>query len=102
MKWRTGQSDNKVNLDFIVTRLLYVFLPAMVEIPRVTPIESSICVPWRTEQSETECYHKRNKQTEEYVIFDEDLRLSRFYLIPQNLCFSFRRVIPVKSSFITV
>lgn len=27
------------------------FLPAMVEIPRVTPIESSIWVPWRTEEN---------------------------------------------------
>lgn len=25
-----------------------MLLPAMVEIPKVTPIESSICVPWRT------------------------------------------------------
>lgn len=31
-----------------------LFLPAMVEIPRVTPIESSICVPWRTDDNRRE------------------------------------------------
>ena len=38
--------------DDLNCRLL--FLPAMVEIPRVTPMESSICVPWRTDENRGE------------------------------------------------
>lgn len=51
-----GIWDKIINsiLNVTVTRLqiLYMFLPAMVEMPRVTPIESSICVPWRRGESE--------------------------------------------------